>query len=52
MDDIARTLIERLKKLLTGKSEQPEDPDSPVGVRNKPKLPHLSGAAVAELPED
>jgi len=52
MKDKARDLIDRLKKLLTGPSEQPEDPDSAAGVRNKPRLPHLSGAAVAELPEE
>ena len=44
-------LLRRMKRLIPGKPEPPEDPYSYVTAPKKPRPPHLSAAAVAELPD-
>lgn len=44
-------LIEKLKLWMRRKPKSPDDPYAYVGARKKPRLPNLSSAAVAELPE-
>jgi len=50
--NIAQQLLRRLRELVTGKPDHPDDPCSYVTAPKKPRLPHLSAAAVAEQPKD
>ena len=43
--------LRRLKRWFRRKPKSPDDPHAYVTARKKPRLPHLSSAAVAELPE-
>lgn len=43
--------LRRLKRWFRRKPKSPGDPFSYVTARKKPRLPHLSSAAVAELPD-
>jgi hypothetical protein len=44
--------LHRLKLWFRRKPKSPGDPYAYVTARKKPRLPHLSSAAVAELPEE
>jgi hypothetical protein len=48
----SRALKKKVKRLITRNSEPPEDPYSYVTAPRRPRLPHLSAAAVADLPEE
>jgi hypothetical protein len=43
--------LRMLKRFFKRKPKFPGDPYAYVTAKNKPRLPHLSSAAVAELPE-
>ena len=43
--------LRKMKRWFTRKPKFPGDPYAYVTAKNKPRLPHLSSAAVAELPE-
>jgi hypothetical protein len=43
--------LRRIKKWFRRKPKSPDDPHAYVPARKKPRLPHLSSAAVAELPD-
>jgi hypothetical protein len=48
--EILKTLVAKLRGLLPG--SPPEDPYAYVTAPKRPRLPHLSAAAVAERPEE
>jgi hypothetical protein len=49
--EYSRELIQKLKRLISGNpGRPPEDPYSYVTAPKRPRLPHLSAAAVAEPP--
>jgi hypothetical protein len=45
------TTLNKVKRWFRRKPKSPDDPYAYVTARKKPRLPHLSSAAVAELPE-
>jgi hypothetical protein len=49
-NEYLKLLVRKLKRLISG--EPPEDPYSYVTAPKRPRLPHLSAAAVAELPKE
>lgn len=49
---VSLALLSRIKRLIAGKPEPPEDPYSYVTARKKPRSPHRSAAAVADRPEE
>jgi hypothetical protein len=52
MNTVAEKVIAAIKRLFERRPpDQPEDPHSYVTAPKKPRTPHLSASAVAELPE-
>jgi hypothetical protein len=48
---LVRRVSAAIKRILTRGRNEPGDPHAYARVRNKPRLPHRSAAAVAEWPE-
>jgi hypothetical protein len=51
-DEYVKLLLKKLKRLIGGNPQPPEDLYSCVGAPRKPRLPTLSAAAVAERPDE
>jgi len=47
-----RAVLRKIRRLIKGKPEPPEDPYAYVTVPKKPRPPYRSAAAVADRPED
>ena len=50
--EIAKRLLNKLKALIAGKRNPPEDPYAYVTAPKKPRPPYFSAAAVADRPDE